>query len=128
MKIRNEDIDQLIKEALTDDEQALFSAYDEQNMLQKFGGLFQGKMKWLNAMGMIIQFIMFGLAVYLGYRFFNTTDVTEMIQFGFGTFLLMMAVTGIKFFQFLEINKNEVIREVKRMELQLSLLAGKLKE
>lgn len=124
---QNENIDQLIKEALTEDEQALFNSYDEQNMLQKFGGLFQGKMKWLNAMGMVVQFIMFGLAIYLGYRFFNTTDMVEMIQFGFGTGLLMMAVTGIKFFQFMEINKNAVIREIKRMELQVSLLAGKLK-
>lgn len=124
---QNENIDQLIKEALTEDEQALFNEYDEQNMLQKFGGLFQGKMKWLNAMGMVVQFILFGFAIYLGYRFFNTTEVVEMFRFGLGTFLLMMAVTGIKFFQFLEINKNEVIREVKRMELQVSLLAGKLK-
>lgn len=125
---QNNDIDQLIKEALTDDEQALFNSFEEQNMLQKFGGLFQGKMKWLNVMGMIVQFIMFGLAVYLGYRFFNTSDPVEMIQFGFGTALLMMAVTGIKFFHFMEINKNEVTREIKRLELQVSILAGKLKE
>ncbi|MFK7951433.1 MAG: DUF6768 family protein [Ekhidna sp.] len=125
---QNENIDQLIREALTEDEQALFNSYDEQNILQKFGGLFQGKMKWLNVISMSAQFIMFGLAVYFGYRFFTSDGVNEMVQFGLGTFLLMLAVTAIKFFHFMEMNKNSVIREIKRMELQLSLLASKLKD
>lgn len=125
---KNQDIDLLIKEALTADEQELFNSYDEQNIVQKFGGLFQGKMGFLNGLAMVFQFIMFGVAVYLGYRFFNTTETMEMIQFGLGTLILMMAVTAIKFYHFMEINKNTVIREVKRMELQLSILASKLKD
>ncbi len=123
---KNDEIDQLIKEALSEDERALFNTYDEQNILQKFGGLFEGKMKWLNAISMAAQFIMFGFAVYCVYRIFVAQDNTEMIQFGIATFVLMMAVTGIKFFHFMEMNKNAVIREIKRVELQVSMLASKL--
>ncbi|MEO9482980.1 MAG: DUF6768 family protein [Ekhidna sp.] len=123
---KNDEIDQLIKEALSEDERALFNTYDEQNILQKFGGLFEGKMKWLNGMSLAVQFIMFGIAVYCVYRFFNAPDTAEMIQYGVGAFLLMMAVTAIKFFHFMEMNKNTVIREIKRVELQVSMLASKM--
>ena len=124
--MKNDEIDQMIKEALTDDEKELFNTYDEQNMLQMFGGLFEGKMKWLNAMTVVVQVVMFGFAIYFGYRFFGTTEVVEMIQFGAGCFLTMLSVSMLKIFHFMEMNKNATIREIKRMELQLSILANKL--
>ncbi|MEQ9305007.1 MAG: DUF6768 family protein, partial [Marinoscillum sp.] len=59
---KNDEIDQMIKEALSEDEKELFNTYDEQSMFQMLGGLFQGKMKWLNAGILIVQFVFFGLA------------------------------------------------------------------
>ena len=128
MKNQNEDLDNLLKEALTDDEAALFHAYDEQNVLQQFGSMFHGKMKWINIGTLVIQFILFGLAVYLGYRFFTTSEVFEMIQFGAGVVLLMLMIGMLKLFQFMEMNKNATIREIKRLELQVSLLSSSLKK
>ena len=125
MKTNNE-IDQMIKDALSADEQDLFNNYDEQNVLQKFGGLFQGKMKWINIMSMVFQLIIFVIAVYCGYRAFYAVDNTQMIQFGVGGFLAMMAVSFLKMYHFMEMNKNAVIREIKRVELQVSILANKL--
>ncbi|MFK7954025.1 MAG: DUF6768 family protein [Ekhidna sp.] len=125
---QNENIDELIKEALTDDEQVLFNSFEEQNVLQKFGGLFQGKMKWLNTLTFIIQFVMTVFAFYFGYRFFTAVDTIQMIQFGAGVMLLMIAISMLKLFHIMEMNKNATIREIKRMELQLSLLASKLKD
>jgi len=125
MKNEREEIDQLIADALSHEEAEYFHQLDEQNIIQMFGGLFQGKMKWLNIMTMIIQIIMFGFAVYFGYRFFTTTDMIEMIRYGSGTFLLMMAVSMLKMYYWMEMNKNATIREIKRLELQVSLLAKK---
>ncbi|WP_420317340.1 DUF6768 family protein [Ekhidna sp.] len=119
----NEDIDQMIKEALSEDEKELFNTYDEQSLLQKFGGLFHGKMKWLNAMTFIVQLIMFGFAIYFGYRFFGTTDNTELFRFGAGFFLTTLSVTMLKMYHWMEMNKNTTIREIKRLELQVSVLA-----
>ncbi len=122
----NDEIDQMIKDALSADEQELFNTYDEQNVLQKFGGLFQGKMKWINIMSMAFQLIIFGIAVYCGYRAFYAVDTTQMLQFGIGAFLAMLAVAFLKMYHFMEMNKNAVIRELKRVELQVSILANKL--
>ncbi|WP_436514544.1 DUF6768 family protein [Ekhidna sp. To15] len=125
MKTNNE-IDQMIKEALSADELELFNTYEEQNVLQKFGGLFQGKMRWVNVMSVVFQLIIFGIAVYCGYRAFYAVDTTQMLQFGIGAFLAMMAVSFLKMYHFMEMNKNAVIRELKRVELQVSILANKL--
>ncbi len=125
MKTNNE-IDQMIKEALSADELDLFNTYEEQNVLQKFGGLFQGKMKWVNVMSVVFQFVIFGIAIYCGYRAFYAVDNTQMLQFGIGAFLAMMAVSFLKMYHFMEMNKNAVIRELKRVELQVSILANKL--
>lgn len=126
MKNEKEEIDRLIEEVLTEEEASYFHELDEQNIFQKFGGLFQGKMKWINGMTVVVQFVQFGFAVYFAYRFFNTTDIVEMIQFGSGAFFLMMTVTVLKIFHWMEINKNATIREIKRMELQVALLASKV--
>lgn len=123
---KNDEIDQMIKEALSDDERELFNTYEEQGMFQMLGGLFQGKMKWLNAGILIVQFVFFGLAVYSGYRLFSASEVAEMIQFGAALAFLLMAIGMLKLFQFMEMHKNAVIREVKRVELQVSMLANKL--
>jgi len=128
MKNKNEDIDQLIEQALSADEAALFNSFEEQNMLQKFGGLFKGKMKWLNTLTVFIQLVMTVLAFYFGYHFFNATDVTQMIQFGAGVMLLMIAISVLKIFHLMEMHKNTTIREIKRLELQVSLLAAHFKK
>ncbi|MEQ9402417.1 MAG: hypothetical protein RIM99_02425 [Cyclobacteriaceae bacterium] len=124
--MKKEEIDQLIEKALTDEEAEFYHKLDEQNLFEKFGGLLQGKMKWITLMTFIVQFVQFGFAIYFGYRFFNTTDIGEMIQFGAGASLLMMAVGMLKLFHWMEMNKNDTIREIKRLELQVSLLAGKV--
>ncbi|MEQ8907018.1 DUF6768 family protein [Ekhidna sp.] len=125
---KNDEIDQMIKEALSEDEKELFNTYDEQSMFQMLGGLFQGKMKWLNAGILIIQFVFFGLAVYCGYRLLSTSDVAEMIPYGVGVMFLLMAIGMLKLFQFMEMHKNATIREIKRLELQVSVLAKSLKK
>ena len=46
------------------------------------GGLFTGKMKWLNVLTIFIQIAWFVCAVYFAIRFFNAIDIAEMIKFG----------------------------------------------
>lgn len=125
---KNDDIDQLIREALTEDEKTLFDSYEEQGMFEMIGGLFRGKMKWLNGLTAIIQLIFVGLAVYFAFRFFGATELIAMIRFGALFFLLMIGMTTLKIFHMLEMHKNATIREMKRMELQVSMLANLLRQ
>ncbi len=128
MKREKEEIDRLIEQALTEEEAEFYHKLDEQSLPEMVGGLFTGKMKWLNVLTIFIQLAWFVCAIYFAIRFFNATDLAEMIKFGAIAFFSMMAVGMLKLFHWMEIYKNVIVREVKRMELQVSLLAGKLKE
>ena len=125
---KNEEIDQLIKEALSADEKELFDTYDEQNLLQMMGGLFRGKLWWLNTLTIIVQFVVFGFCIYFTYRFFTASETSELIQFGLGIVVTMISITYIKVFHLMEMNKNATIREMKRLELQISILSSTLKK
>ncbi len=122
----NQDIDQMIKEALTEEERELFNNYDEQDVFGMIGGLFQGRMKWLNVITAIMQITMLVFAFYFAYCFFQTDVLTEMIRFGSFFFTLLIVITTLKIFHMMEMYKNASIREIKRMEFQVSLLANKL--
>ena len=128
MKNEREEIDRLIKQALTKEEEEYFHQLDEQNFIQQLGGMFQGKMKWLIVLMTVCQLILFGFAVYFGYKFFNSNEMIDVVSNAFYVLFLFLAMGWIKFYQWMEMNKNSLLREVKRLELQVSLLAKKREE
>ena len=123
---KHEEIDQLIRQALSEEEAKFYDELEEQNLPQMMGGLFQGKMKWITIMTMVIMLFLFAGAVYCGVRFFQTEDLKEMIVWGAGSFLLMFAVSFLKLFHWMQMDKNAIMREIKRMELQMAALNSKL--
>ncbi|MBV6647415.1 MAG: hypothetical protein KI790_18295 [Cyclobacteriaceae bacterium] len=126
MKSEKEEIDQLIEQALSEEEAALYHKLDEQSLMGMMGGLFQGKMKWLNTLTIIAQLVMSGFAVYFAIKFFYADDLKEMIKLGASGFFFILSVVYLKTFHLMEIEKNAIIREVKRLELQISVLASNL--
>ena len=127
MKNEKEEIDRLIKQALTAEEAKFYQELDEQNLMEMVGGLFQGKMKWLTIMTMIVQVVMFALAVYCIYKFFTVEELELMIKYGAASFFFLLSTTMMKLFHWMQMDKNAVLREIKRVELQLGVIAGKLK-
>ena len=126
MRTKKEDIDNIIKDALTQEEAKFYDELDEQNIFQMMGGLFQGKLKWIMLMMNVVMVVFFVLFVYCIVQFFNTEDTNELIKWTAGGFISIMVVTFLKLFAWLQIDKNAVIREMKRLELQFSSLAHKL--
>jgi len=126
MKTNIEDIDQLIKETLTQEEAKFYDDLDEQNVLQMLGGLFKGKNAWLIVIMNIMTLIFFTLFVYCLVQFFKTEVTNELIKWGIGGFVFLMAVSMLKMFAWMQMDKNALLRELKRLELQVSSLSGKL--
>ena len=128
MKTNIEDIDQLIKDTLTQEEAKFYNELNEQNLFQMMGGLFQGKLKWIFVYMNIIMLAIFGLLVYCAIQFFNTDVTNELIKWAvFGSFC-MIALGMLKLFMWMQIDKNVILRELKRLELQVSSLATKLSQ
>jgi len=126
MKKNHEEIDQLIRKALTEEEAKFYDDLHEQNFPQMIGGLFKGKMRWITLMTFIIIPILFVLAVGCAIRFYQSEDIKEMLIWCSSGFFLLMAISFLKLFNWLQMDKNAIMREIKRMELQVAILNNKL--
>jgi Family of unknown function (DUF6768) len=126
MKTNMEDIDQLIKDTLTQEEAKFYNELDEQNVFQMMEGLFKGKNSWILVMMNIVMIIVFGLFIYCAIQFFNTDVTNELIKWAvLGTFC-MVIVGMLKLMGWMQMDKNALLREMKRLELQVSSLAAKM--
>ena len=128
MKNNTEEIDKLIKETLTQEEAKFYDELEEQNVLEMVGGLFQGKNKWIMYLMNFMTLVFFGLFVYCTVQFFNTTATNELIKWGIGGLVFLFAVSMLKVFAWMQMDKNAILREVKRLEIQISSLSGKISD
>ena len=123
-----EDIDQLIKETLTEEEAKFYDELEEQNIWQMMFGIFKGKNSWINIVIAIVQLLWFVLFIYCAIQFFNTDQTNELIKWGIFGVLSIMASSMLKFYTWMQMDKKALIREIKRLELQVSSLSGKISD
>ncbi|WP_299228776.1 DUF6768 family protein [uncultured Psychroserpens sp.] len=128
MKTNMEDIDQLIKETLTKEEAKFYDTLEEQNVLGMITGLFVGKNKWIMVLMNVMTLIFFGLFVYCTIKFFDTTATNELLKWGLGSLTFLIGVSMLKIFAWMQMDKNALLREIKRLELQVLSLSGKISE
>ena len=127
MKNNMEDIDKLIKETLTQEEAKFYDDLEEQNALQMVSGLFKGKNKWLLVMMNIMVLVFFVLFIYCLVQFFNAEATKELLKWGLGSIVFLLGVSMLKVFAWMQMDKNAILREMKRLELQVSSLYHKIK-
>ena len=128
MKNNTEEIDKLIKETLSKEEAKFYDELDEQNVLQMLFGLFQGKNKWIMFVMNFMTLVFFGLFVYCTVQFFNTSVTNELIKWGIGGIVFIFGVSMLKIYAWMQMDKNALIREIKRLEIQVSSLSGKISD
>jgi thiol:disulfide interchange protein len=83
-------------------------------------------MRWLNALGLFFGFAMFAIAVFCSWRFVTQTDLRTMQLWGAGAALAFLGLGLIKLWFWFELKANVIVREIKRVELQVSSLAAAL--
>jgi hypothetical protein len=120
-----EDIDKLIKETLTEEEAKFYDGLEEEGLFGMVRSLFRGKLKWIISLMIFINFIVLGFCIYAIVQFFEATEVTELIKWAAATFVGMMMISMLKLFSWMQMNKNALMREIKRLELLVSTLTSK---
>ena len=120
MKNNIEDIDKLIKETLTEEESKFYDELEEQNVLQMVYGLFKGKNKWIMVMMNVMTLIFFGLFIYCLVQFFSVEATKDLLKWGLGGIVFLLGVSMLKIFAWMQMDKNALLREIKRLELIFS--------
>ncbi|RKE94747.1 DUF6768 family protein [Ichthyenterobacterium magnum] len=128
MKTNMEEIDQLIKDTLTQEEAKFYDDLDEQNAFEMIIGLFKGKNKWIMYMMNFMTLVFFVLFIYCVVQFFDAETTKELLKWGIGSLVFLFGVSMLKIFAWMQMDKNAILREMKRLELQVSSLSGKLSE
>jgi len=117
-----QDIDRMIEEALDGEEQALFrDSAREPGYLEQAMGAFGGRTGWTNLTLMIVQSILFVAGVWTAWRFFQADDVLSALRWGLPAGVLLLGAIILKTAVMPAIQANRVIRQLKRLELQLAV-------
>lgn len=128
MKTNMEDIDKLIKETLTEEEAKFYDELDEQNLFQMLGGLYRGKNSWLVLIMNVMNALVFGLLIYCIIQTFEVEKTNDLIVWVGGVILCFLTMSMLKIYMWMQIHRNSVVREIKRLELQISSLSGRMIE
>ena len=123
MNKEKEKIDELIKETLSQEDAMFYNQLEEKNLIGKIGEVYKGKMGWLAIVMNIVNLIMFGLFIYFTIRFFETNVTNELIKWASAAFLCLVFMTMVKLYIWMQMDKNDILRELKRLELQIAITA-----
>ena len=118
------ELDDRIREALRRENAALADEFaGEPSLFEMVAETFQGRHRWLVAMTMFWTLVFFVGAVVAGAKFFWAAEMREMMLWAGACLFCVLAVSMMKSWYWMELNKNAVLREVKRVELQIARLA-----
>ncbi|MEL6919120.1 MAG: DUF6768 family protein [Bacteroidota bacterium] len=121
----NEKIDELIKEALTEEEAKFYEELEERNLFGKINDVYRGKMGWLAIIMNIVHLFIFVVFIYCLVQFFNADETKALIQWASAGFLCMIFMGMLKLYVWMQMDKNDMLRELKRLELQVAALSHK---
>jgi len=122
MNNSDKEVDDLIHQALSKEEAAYFEKMGEQNIPQQVFSLFKGKNKWMNVLMVGMNLIVFAVAVYTFINMLDAEVINDKLEWMFYTLISFMAMSLLKSWGWSQMDKNALMREIKRLEYQVSLL------
>ncbi|HEU0310023.1 MAG TPA: DUF6768 family protein [Sphingomicrobium sp.] len=114
----------MIDEALGAEERDLLRAIGEEpGFFAQAFSVFTGPAAWVNVVLAVVQAVFFIAGVWAAWNFFEATDALAAVRWGLPAVLLLLTGLIIKMTLWPTLQTNRVIRELKRIELQLARTA-----
>jgi uncharacterized protein DUF6768 len=117
-----DDIDRKIEEALSEEDRSLMNEFGEQGMFALLFSVYRGPQAWIVSLTTFVMLIMVGGGFYSLWKLVGVWGSPDAVIWGATVFVLMMMVSFIKVWFWIRMESNRVIREVKRLELQIARL------
>lgn len=115
------DLDTMIDEALDADERELLrSIGEEPGFFSQAFGVFRGPTAWVNALLMVVQTALFIAGIWAAWNFFEAGDALSAIRWGLPAAVLLLMALIIKLSLWPTMQTNRIMRELKRIELQVA--------
>ena len=121
-----QEIDDLIREALKDEDQEFLSSLEEPTLSEQVTSMFQGRWRFINAIGMVVSLALFAVGLFGVVRFLQAEESLTAIRWGALALFGMGGVSYMKLWYWLELERHATTREIKRVELQVAHLVATL--
>ena len=120
-------LDEAIRKTLSEEDAKILESLDsDQSLNGRVLDTLKGRSKWINACGWLLGFALFIVGCIFAWQFTNQIEPRETMLWGSGAALSFAGLMLIKVWFWLEMHKNAVVREIKRVELQVASLAARL--
>lgn len=114
--------DDLIQAALSAEDRELLARHTEPGYFRQAFGLFRGPLGWVLKLAYGFGLVAFAGFLWALWQAFAATDVVAVVQWGVIAVVLFQASAMIKNFMSQHLETNRLLREIKRVELQVALL------
>ena len=92
----------------------------EESILRQAFGVLHGRNRWLNAVAVLFQFIFMVLLITCIVKFVGAEEVKWQIFYAAGFLYSGLAIAMLKMWFWMQMNRNVILREIKRLELQVA--------
>lgn len=101
---------------------------DKQGIIDLAAGTFKsGLGKWM-ALVTVIILIVTGFMVWTGYKFFIAETLDGRIFWGVWFIITVISQVAMKQWTWMEMNRSSLLREIKRVEIEIVKLASSIKQ
>ncbi|MCG6117624.1 MAG: hypothetical protein MEQ07_05440 [Aquimonas sp.] len=114
--------DEMIGRAMSEEDRALLARYQEQGYVSEALGMFRGPKAAVVRLVYATVLVSFAGAAFAFWKLLGATDPTTAIQWGTGTVLLFQMTVLCKTYLGSHMEANRMLRELKRIELQVAML------
>lgn len=116
-------LDDLIRRGLQQEDRELFDQLEGDMSLQDMAlSAFRGRSRGLKIFAMMLSLVFFALTVFCVWRFVQTEELRSAMNWGLAAAFCFLNVAMLKLYFWMEMHKIALLREVKRVELQVCRL------
>ena len=123
--MKKQEIDKLITDSLSKEDAEFYKQFGEEDVFESWFGVYKGKFAWIAVIQSVVILAAVIVAVYSGYHFFTVESTTELIRYGAVMFLGLLFTSFLKLWLWMQMVKNSIVREMKRVEFQVAVLMEK---
>ena len=114
--------DELIHAALTEEDRRLLAAHAEPGYFAQALGLFRGQLGWVVWVSYLLGMAAFAFSMYALWQTWLVEDPVSAVRWGVLTLLSFQGTVIMKLFLGSHLEANRMLREIKRVELQIAML------
>jgi hypothetical protein len=117
-------LDEIIGRAMTEEDRALLASHGQRGYVAEALGMFTGPMAGTMRLVYAVVLVTFLGALYALWQLSTTTDAVSAVQWGVAALVLFQMTALCKSYMGSHLEANRMLREIKRLELQVAMLRG----